>query len=423
MDNCQKCHFVHYSSFGKTLEGLDIWKIGTGFNVAEVQLNNGVIRVTDAALMKSDLCELGVFNCVFTSCGLDAFLQPMCDLRSPMAAVHSLREYIFGEFAGCADCNNKMTIAKYVRAVFELAFNPRGYTVSKNRGGLTSKDTHALVYYIMLSGVATAAMVDVATSKIITAPASPFLKQTWTLRFIMMWCALQILFCLWHVNSTPVDVRHHMDYLYTGVMDFYISLWYFALHCIKSGESDGDKVYFEEFHFYYTSCWPIFLATRGRYRGGASMNLSALVFGALLHDDASWSVAVDCATLQTQLVNIFKYVHAQWTASVSHLSQAIHNNFVGSDEAIVGFFISPDNIKPLRQRAEGIALKIKDFIALLSSDNYWFHFRHITFRRILHLCETYDRQLAGVSNTARDIRLQQWRAWVRQFTNRCRQLC
>ena len=104
-------------------------------------------------------------------------------------------------------------------------------------------------------------------------------KNTWTLKYIIMWCAIQILLCQWSMANTHQDVHHHTIYIYVGIMDFYMSIWFFVLHAMGFEDGKSTGMDFEVFHYYYMSCYGLF---RKRQTGNSTPynNLSLAILEA-----------------------------------------------------------------------------------------------------------------------------------------------
>jgi hypothetical protein len=343
-----------------------------------------------------------------------------------MPVVRRFREELFGRFAGCIDCNSKMTIANFVARSFDLVFPNGTYAVGAHPAGGRHKpaNTEEMIHYLMLSGCLKSG--DLAADRqTFSVQGDPFRLQSWTLKYITMWCVMQILFCKWHMGDEGPVLWHHMDYLYVGVMDFYMSVWFYALHCLGFVEGSRHPVSFMEFHYFYCSLMPQFLKSVGAWAGDP-MNLSLTTMHT---DDLSnyrdaWKFpnrdrATDLETMQRQAGDIMNDMKRMWTNHIQRLSDQI-NAGRGLQGPHAGFFIDPPNIKNKRDGAVGAAnakaMSIASFSALLGRQWYWLHFKTITQRRITLLARDYDAHLSQNHGTlAADTRVQLWRQWYRRF--------
>lgn len=393
--NMQKSHYVHYSFFGKQPRNMGVWMIGSGADAAEFAIDPGNVKGTQGIETR---LENGFLTTAMEDSRMNAMLQNRAESGAyNQDAVKQTASAIFnGEFAGCVDCNNKMTIANYVGNIFEMAFY-RYYAKARSQNSATLHAEDHL-HFIMLTGV-------LKTGDVFSRDGGYWFgirpedtrKKTWMLKYITMWCALQVLFCLWHIGDMSDDVRHHGEYLYMGVMDFYLGLWLFVMHDSQRGDG-GDKLHFEEFHFYYTSCY----AKSKNYN-----NLSRYV----LRNTGVISKAESLHDTIDQLKSIFSAMRSVWGdhGEFQSFSNSIHVN------RLPAFFQPVDVIIQRRNWAERQPLLEIDNFA---HARYWFHFKHITFNNIRLACEVADKAIRLPAHSA-VVKKAIWRGWYRAFKRAC----
>jgi hypothetical protein len=339
-------------------------------------------------------------------------------------------KFVNETFMGCVDCNGRMTVSDFVGDLFDMVFPSDTYepamraTANKPRNpradGFT---TEAMIHYIMLGGL----MNDTCrVSSYLGSyrPENNELKfnirdekqrRHWFLKYLMMWCALQIQFCSWKMGSLYDGLRHHSDYIYRGVMDFYLSLWLYSLYFISTARTE--TVEFVEFHYYYSSMMPF-------YRNGhtESGNLSGFVFEEPLlagskmphmQRDRLDKVKQDMQYLFDQVVNF-------WTDHMQAVCNAIHT---APDRApVCDYFSSFKAIQDTRAAVSGRAFDfhLQTFCDQLTPFWYWFHFKHITLPVLTRTSRKYHEWLQGRQD-ARQARIL-WFAWRKVFSNRVSEL-
>ena len=392
-----------------------------------------------------------------------------------------------------------MTISKLIKILFDEIF-PVDDTYTSRAPLLAVKDvnpsmfgaddepakpkkakdfnTEEMMHYLMLGGMVQDDDVQGGDSRCFTVRDEER-KKSWTLRYIMMWCALQIMFCQWNLNRTGVGIKHHRSYMDHGIMDFYTSLWFYALHClnyspngdcvdltsIKREENDpvtqtfegwlkADKdtlanniaqftisrqpLEFEEFHYYYASILPFYIR---KYEDPdyTFSNLSNMVFS--LKDLGGFSAKANfdlegyknskCLILAVQknISLIYQSMFYTWNTYVSHVSTMIHQDMPVSANPmylrIGAFFAKPSQIVANRAHVLTLPLDIQSFNDHLSSFWYWFHFKHITMPQIRKLCKDYDSgtlQSAAGNQQDRTTCVVLWRRWFQHFDSRVRSL-
>lgn len=426
--NHQWCHYVHYSQFGVVLTVENMWVIGNGGDRGAVPFHYVHRTVNPLLDFYVRICENGMFKEAFRdeaffkrACQYDA-AGPRCDAN--MRVVANFREELFQRFAGCIDCNSKMTISKFIEKAFDLVFPNTTYAVGARPAGARVKlvSTEEMIHYLLLSGCLRSG--DINDGKDDFTVRDPFRLQSWTLRYITMWCLIQILFCKWYISEEGPTLWHHMDYLYVGVMDLYMSVWFYAMHCLGFQEGSAHKISFMEFHYFYSSFIPQQAKSQGEY-DGESMNLSLMVMQTddLSDDLAAWRFpnqdrATDLETMQAQVGDIMGDMMRAWTDSVKPLSDQINAGRL--QRPYSDFFIQPADIAAKRDAARDLAnartLSIRSFSQALGARWYWLHFKTVTIRRITALCREYDALLSRNNDSlAGATRVQMWRQWYRRF--------
>ena len=180
------------------------------------------------------------------------------------------------------------------------------------------------------------------------------------------------MFCKWNINRTEGPIRHYRIDIDHGIMDFYISLWFYALHCLKYAPNDRtvdlksvkkenetditfeqwlkeDKdtlaqniqnftatqpLEFEGFHYYYTSVLPFFIK-RYYIPAYTCSNLSDMVFSLFDHTDGTSAnncfdleglrnPAILIIAVKKNISVIYKAVFFAWDVYVSDVSAMIH---------------------------------------------------------------------------------------------------
>ena len=496
--NCEQCHYVHFSMFGDHSDLNNLW-YGCEF-FQNIPMRNNEAEPTKLDAFYSGIREdRSIFSVAVLNPKFNGYIvNALSDVNSNWNTITILAVKMFRFFPGCTDCNSHMTISKLIETLFDQLFpsdayisrfpapaapvqNPPIYQRPKNKFRKSRKkkefDIEEMIHYLMLSGMLKADG-DVHSDTFNFSIADEGRKKTWTLKYIIMWCSLQIIFCQWNIKQTAMSIGHHRNYMFFGTMDFYMSLWFYALHClgptiISSGKdltimkkepleytfqddketlaesmvpyTDKNPLEFEEFHYYYTSVFPFFLT---KYypdeKRHSSLSLSVFSLGDGPDFDASSSTLVGLErpdillnAVRNNLGLVYEKVFTAWGNYVSTFSAMIHNDFaIPSDEDLVLsvlraniglFFIKPSEIIAKRGVKERLNLDIDTFIDHQSPYWYWFHFKNITMPQIRRLCREYDREtLQGQASPHfkpdRVVCITLWRRWFQLFDARVRAL-
>ena len=496
--NCEQCHYVHFSMFGDHSDLNNLW-YGCEF-FQKIPMRNNEAEPTKLDAFYSGIREdRSIFSVAVLNPKFNGYIvNALSDVNSNWNTITILAVKMFRFFPGCTDCNSHMTISKLIETLFDQLFpsdayisrfpapaapvqNPPIYQRPKNKFRKSRKkkefDVEEMIHYLMLSGMLKADG-DVHSDTFNFSIADEGRKKTWTLKYIIMWCALQIIFCQWNIKQTAMSIGHHRNYMFFGTMDFYMSLWFYALHCLGPTTISSSKdltivkkeplehafrddketlaesmvpytnknpLEFEEFHYYYTSVFPFFLT---KYypdeKRHSSLSLSVFSLGDGPDFDVSSSTLVGLEhpdillnAVRNNLGLVYEKVFTAWGNYVSTFSAMIHNDFaIPSDEDLVLsvlraniglFFIKPSEIIAKRGVKERLNLDIDTFIDHQSPYWYWFHFKNITMPQIRRLCREYDREtLQGQASPHfkpdRVVCITLWRRWFQLFDARVRAL-
>jgi len=437
--NHERCHYIHYSSFGDSCLIKNFWY---GVNFGE-RLNNilGEAPRNDHMFYSLVNSDNSVFK--LSEEYIDDILKTWNLHPTNWAAAKVLCEGLFSFFSGCVDCNQQMTTTQFNENLYDMMFPlqakaassgaiagaARGKGVNKKVKKPIMKEREVMMHYIMLSG----ALNKNEINKGVIQVKESHRVRSWSLRYIMMWCSLQILFCSWLIQDLDIQIKHHTSYIYYGTADFYVSLWFYAFHCLhvlpsSSGtaleikEETKDKfmseVYndsfrnmdFEEFHFYYSTMLP-FVKKRGNI-----VNLACWVFG----DDFFNNKATkrEKGNIQTSIKHIYEKMVNEWNANVyDTITQPF---FSRSQQTPIGF-TNFHSINPHREKYKDKPLTISEFEQLLKSPtHYWLHFKKITFARIKRDSAEYDTDMENFKRGNNDSKevdafIRLWRCWFRDF--------
>ena len=393
--NCDACHYVHYADFGTFKNVNGIWNVWEGMapptvstacdqTVREPSKGADFYNVLFSKARGQTLVG-GIFAKAFQqgATASDYFKSVNIYHSDKLPLISLIREMMLNQtFAGCGDCNQKMSQSSDVtNKIFEMLFF----------SDMDPKDSHgynveAMTHYIMLCGVLQPADYLEGGDKFNTTDAD--VKSTWTLRYITMWCCLQILLCTWRLSSIQPGVGHHVNYILIGTVDFYISLWFYAMNAINFTRGTSVDLKFSEFHFYYMSMLPFYLQKKG-LNTEDFFNLSTLVLGEDLLSD--WKSKDTLDDIQDHVASIYKKVIEFWYNIINNdMSPAILGLNPAWEGFIQGHFIAPGDLLTRRIALRSLQNPTIDvFVNFMGPFNYWLHFKHITMIRIMDLCDQY----------------------------------
>jgi hypothetical protein len=475
--NYQKCHYVHMCMVGTEDSILSYWTLYTGARVDNpvsrsisrgdelktlsrsmrpiVSIPGQVLEhktLPDQVLV--DIEQLQHSVCIERSIFKDAlsigsqmsrfiFESSNSINHDGISKVVTLMKDKF--FAGCCDCNTSMTLSVYLQPLFELIFIPSLCSnviplsvVQKNnmKAAFKAFSLENMVHYIMLSGMLNSrdvVMISVNEMGFVIRDIKD--RDSWQLRFVLIWCSLQILACLWKFYTTDKLIGHHKSYVFLAVADFYFSLLFYALHeGLRPSNDRGFNVDFEMFNFYYSSHLPFYNIAKNP-RASQQVNLSLHVLQIDKQDTNRFlepdfkSVDVALSTVRRQMKEIFDASVFFWKGSMGELSNAIHdgvhtNAWVRTDarrDAIRIYFVSPERLlvdTTALRKTQSAQLTVQRFATVLHPYWYWFHFKYLTMPRIISLCEQYDAVISGISTPGVGL----WKNWVRLFNASVRAL-
>ena len=437
--NYQGSHFVHYSMVGNNHVFNKMWDVT---NASSNTIHGTGCLTQNEPVKKTQFFDRlfstgGIFQEAFAS-GSEAFTllnHLTSDARIQTSLLGNsalLRLTVVNEtFMGCVDCNNKMTIPEFIEPLFSMLFPPDTYEpmaggkrkkknkqqdqpVSPREAGF---DSEMMMHYLMLCGVLKIGNkypVDTGDGQKQFHVPDKNERDTWLLRYLMMWCCLQIQFSNWKMASLYKGIRHHSDYVYRGVVDFYLSLWYYALYYVTAIDRTGN-INFDEFCYYYTSMMPFYKLQAAQPPVNKINNLSSLVLG---EDHMGTSpIPKSLDDVQREIRDVFdKVIHFWNNGGMKDLCLCIHSR-VGL--ALPAYFIPYAVVEQRRSTviSRDFPLSIQSFCDLLSPYWYWFHFKYITMPVIAKTSNEY-RLRAGLPQTARTL----WFQWCRVFGERVRGL-
>lgn len=476
--NYQKCHYVHVCMVGTEDSILSYWTLYTGARAdnpvprsisrgVEVQtLSRSLRRIVSipGRVLEHQILPVQVLNdienlqnvvCIERSIFADALKKDSQMGRFIFESSNSINHdgiskvitLMKGQFfAGCCDCNTSMTLSVYLQPLFELIFIPSLCSneiplsvFQKNiiKAAFKAFSLENMVHYIMLSG-----MLDGGDFELIGENEMGFRvkdinnRNSWQLRFVLIWCAFQILVCLWKFSTTDKLIGHHKSYVFLAVADFYFSLLFYALHeGLRPSDDRRFFVDFEMFNFYYSSHLPFYNIANVAH-ASKQVNLSLHVLridkddGIKRFDEPDFKkVETALSMVRRQMAEIFNASVTFWNGSMRELSNVIHDGVQTRlwdrrdpvRDAIRLYFVSPERLRvdtAALRRTPPVQLTVQRFATALHPYWYWFHFKYITMPRIISLCEQYDAVITGISTPGVGL----WKNWVRLFNASVRAL-
>ncbi len=456
--NYQNCHYVHFSMVGNNDSVNSYWTLYQGFAgnpvPKPVSVHNEVRKFVDAvgdtrllgfttpeAFERdffSRVCvEGGIFKDALARDGaMDQYLHAnhnRLNHRGITAVVTFMKTTTF---TGCCDCNTSMTLAAFMQSIFELAFTPRmcgrrtrfdANQMDQMKRGMKGLKLENMVHYVMLSGVLYRGDLVAGDDADMGGDAEQRLflisdlrdRDSWQIRFVLVWCTLQILTCLWKFYAIDAKIAHHKSYVYVAIADFYFSLLFYALHeGLRAGADDRrSSVGFEAFNFFYSSHVPFFIAS-------PQPNLSLCVMRHFDLEEARREFAVPnfddpeaaLTVVRLQVKAIMDASCEFWKLSFEVVSTAVHEGELnpawhGGARSPQHFFVSPDRVIKMARDLRESDLNVQTFAIALGPAWYWHHFKHITMPRIAKLCKQYDGIVRLLSTPGTRI----WRRWYRMF--------
>ena len=451
--NYESCHILHQTANSKSsVSWNNVWARFTGAP-DELADGRGPFQLSadepfkTKAFYETVCVESGIFS---AGCGVFALYDVMLPSGRQYRGdrFDTVFKRVFDRFAGCVDCNSKMTLNEFPPLLFKLVFPHDSYRSNQDamRDSAPQKkfDTASSMYYLMLSGLLRRENVDADAGTFGVADMDH--RRSWKFRFVAIWCQLQILFCLWKWASTPQNFMHHTSYIYTGTADFYMALLFFAMHRASDMFQGRGHFEFETFHYFFTSLYPEYI----RHRSGGDVsqipfNLSLTILLEDGVDDQLQFWACPLSTEQSSRDESLTKVRAQlqrmqvkiksgWEFQIMYLSDWINLQFKLPTELMPpynqdtlnlhtmygNFFSSRATVENILAYMDDKPLNLDAYIAALTPALYWFHFKHITQLAINALCDQCDNyyEQAPIPNSRPAIRaahLRLWRQWYNVF--------
>ena len=474
--NCNGAHFFHRSSQGKSLIPWDtFWNRITGEAGDPVdkvyKLQQSTFEPEKKAEFFNGVCLTG--GIFMETDGGDRLLKGfgvgLVDFNT--ASFNAVFDRFLNVFAGCRDCNGKMTINEYTEKIFDLVFPRRMYCKKSVPGGgdigfgsgdqgvgtkrarrdeyTGNFDTEGRVCYLMLSGL-------IRSDELVKGDGGVFTgdfqigvverKKSWRFRVVLIWCQLQILFCLWKLASLPGKFEHHVGYIYAGTADLYMSFLLFSMHNASRALNDTSELLsFESFHYFYSSLYPQY-ARSSNPAAGLPRNLSLFV----LHsgnEDASgrktyWrdpfvpsrnaaNSGIMLNKIRNQIKRIYDSVCVFWEEQFKPLSSAIHSqskllSSISPANHPIRYFTSVNNIHRIVSTFEALSgpPTLQKAVDQLSRRLYWLHFNYITMPTIYAAFGARDAFYAsgGLQPAGKDAYQAVWNRWYRLFHTQVRAL-
>jgi hypothetical protein len=467
--NCNGCHILHRSFQGRNLiQWNNAWNgvnADDADNMPHEIEQNKLEPQKSAAFFDKTCIEEGIFAlAVKGESSLFSLIDSGPDAESfNLTRFNRVFDKMFSIFAGCRDCNQKMTINRFARLLFDMVYAADTYIKKKGPetaagGGAGvgesadeipgdgksfkgSFDDEGRIYYLMLSGLIAAGDIESDSGHYtIKGDSNQTRKRSWRFDVVAVWCQLQVLFCLWKWSSTHASFGHHVNYIYLGVADFYMAFLMYAMHEGSMSRHSGYKsLEFETFHYFYSSMYPCFVRNNvdGRSLGTCPHNLSLLVLdpnnGGIDILKTKWAWPVDRARntsanldeVRKQVRDLRTAIVCFWRDKFSHLSKAIHRQAsVASRNEEMGppfgrFFTNYNKCLEIVGHSalmQGTLTLQKSVTLMPSRQLYWLHFKYITFLSInesCKQCETYYQSLRIPCERA--AYQQTWQRWVNTF--------
>jgi hypothetical protein len=395
--NAELCHFVHFASLGDN-RATNLWKLGLG---ADASSYNIICDVRDRLEPIDRFANIlfsvgqthlnggrpgGIFAKAFNGpeSKADTFFTLLHANGKNMAKVAEVTDLMLNDthlFAGCTDCNKMMsTPMRFVPGIFECLFGCSSSDFSKE----------SMTHYIMLCGALEESdkrqKPDGSYEFVISDPVR---GMTWSFRYILMWCVLQILICKWQMSYYKTRQRHHTNYMLSGVIDFYISLCFFAMHKSDFVARQSKDLTFQDFHFCYASMCPFYFERRVPL-GIINPTLSS----SILRDDMVHSESLD--QIQDQVKIICNKLFDYWLNYMRDVSSILLDPS-NDQESFFTYFTPVDQLQSRKNELLRLQqINVETFATHMSPYKYWLHFRHITMPRIAALCGEFNNSLVPV---------------------------
>ena len=421
--NANACHFVHVSaSEGQTtFHGLwdkfaDPRGVDKKFNLCPF-LNE--TQMKDNRFSERLNITYSVFADLEPTHGdhaVDSFLWDVINTAQVTRAVGIISK---GTFAGCWDCNHKMTQMKLIHELYSVSFGDTEdiarmftHTPAVNADQRQELMLNAEMYYILMQGMLKRDNVFVP----VRAPGGPAViykdlrmqqvnitpdqQCKWQFKLAILWCLLMILLSNWNISDQKVSTRHLMVYIYAGTSDFYLSLVCYLIYIANFRHATRDPLSFEEFHYFYATNFVFHMKRKGMLVEDPLTPLSNSLTAAIMHPlaftQASWPSAnlgndmqqkrpshlydgarEDIATLYRGIVKF----------SDNYLKKLCNHLYDDRMDATTfdEYLSSLENIQVIDNHISRIpGTTIQEFVDYLGDSMYWYHFKNITMPQIAH---------------------------------------
>ena len=422
--NCEECHFIHVSVFAESHRFHNPW-LREIISEEPIKMDEkaDLMSLLSRANNKDLTTMLNTFvSSINTTDGLWTgvldFLPLEVELSMKQFGSSLVLNLIIKTFPGCRDCNQKMTVSKFIWPLFKCLMpsedaqigqvgrkrKPARRNVNRKmlkpiiKGRLPNEK---MLFYILLGGMLDKKDVIKETeNNYVFSVVDNSRRLSWRFRFVIMWSLIQILLSAWEGTTISNVFRHHISYVYSGIQDFYLSFLFFSLHCangssvVRGAETPLD---FDAFHFFYSTHLPFFLINERR-NPGKHISLSEYILKGIKFTQPE---ETDKAGVRGQFDLLKKAVLKFWNDDFKPLSDFIHGK--GStrvDSVHAKYFSSPESAMELRKRGSDDAkpLDVETFSHYFTKDpGYWFHFKYITMIKIERDCKLYYEQYKDIN--------------------------
>jgi len=438
-------HLFHksQSSADEELEVNNIWNVFTGTSEDEkteygMDFDTGVEHNAKTTDFYRNVCvENGLFK---SSNGVFATYEKVCESNKhasgdseekiKLTNVENVFKQMCDTFAGCVDCNKKMSTFRYVKKIFDVFFPLE--TILR-RFTMTRLDV--MTHYIILSGLIKKDEHKSHGNFFLLNVDRIENRKSWKFRVIIIWCYLQILCCLWEEDETSEHFRHHKNYIFTGTADLYMAFIFYLMFRSVDNITRLEFISFESFHYFYTSYVPFYLKKHNDDHVDI-VNISRVVLQTNIDLFRSPFHYIDSEiknALRKQMEVLQIAVCDFWVSKMKYIAHYIYQTekipvgISSNGQSFMGlyeFFLPAYKALEIINKSTGkegyvaVTLSIKGYSDFLGPYWYWFHFRQITAVRIKQLCKEFkDKMESGSLSVARKTGLKLWNDWFVLFDN------
>ena len=449
--NCNGAHLLHRSSQGVFLVRWDnVWNSVGLANGALIEFEQNVFEpLKNSDFFEATCVENGIFKNIDDSLNLIKLVGGYKKFEPDQ--VRPLFDRLLALFAGCKDCNGKMTINEYIPKLFNLVYNTGMYskktgvvrdTAADERRRPRRKDEYSerfdeegSVHYLLLSGMVKKADIQKDGGKFNISDLNR--RKTWSFDFIVCWCQLQILLSLWKWASVPSEFGHHVDYIYLGTADLYMAFILFSIHRMCITRPGTKLIEFETFHFFYSSLLPQLI--RKRIGGNTPHNLFMCACNAsgIPISKEEWDNPFTKTTREdNRLEKVRKHmqkirtcIYRFWDSHFKYISNMIYHELDSVNYPLIphppqdidysNYFTTQTSCELILSNFTRIqrTLTLQESVNQLTPKLYWLHFKYITLLSINKSCSECDTQFTRVSphRQAQSTYRLLWRRWCSVF--------